>query len=96
MRDSLFMDEIQLMVRMMKAGAPWDAVRSMFPGVDPAALDEKFKETLTARASAPDEAPSPESIQAAAEDKALAEMLAADEAAKKAAPKKVKAGNPLE
>jgi len=84
MRDSLFMDEIQLAIKTLKGGAPWVAVRSMFPGVDPIALDTNFKEMLHTKADIP--VPKPSSLEVAAQKSAKA---AAAEAASKPA-------NPLE
>jgi hypothetical protein len=98
MRDSLFMDEIQLALKAIKGGAPWDAVRSIFPGVDPVALDTKFKESLYAKADLP--LPDPTALEIAGkkaaemeaqraqtetEDEKLEAMVAADIASKAAA-----------
>lgn len=43
LRDSLTNHEMQLLVKQLKAGRPWSAVRVSMPQVDPEALDRGFK-----------------------------------------------------
>ena len=107
MRDSLFMDELQLSVKALKGGAPWDAVRSMHPGVAPVAMDASFKAICFSKAGLP--LPPPSEIEIASkkaaeaaakralkesEDEQLSVMLAA-EAAKASVKSPGKKSDPL-
>jgi hypothetical protein len=66
MRDSLFPDEMQLAAKILKAGAEWPAVRSMFTDVDPEAMDKNFKEHLLDLAGLSVPTPKPPAVKPAA------------------------------
>ena len=60
MRDAIGPDEEGKLVRALRSGLPWEEVREILPGVDPAALDRGFKDRIHMLAGLGPPSPAPE------------------------------------